>query len=106
MEPKNGAQGADTGGRGVAKAVAKFNAQAFLNSAGIAKDIVAYGRGETIFTQGDACDHVLYIQAGGVKLSVRSKTGREAVVAVLGHGDFVGEGALAGQAFRMGSASA
>jgi hypothetical protein len=44
MEPKNGAQGADTGGRGAAKAVAKFNAQEFLNSAGIAKHIVAYGR--------------------------------------------------------------
>src|SRR5260221_13955306 len=102
MEPKNAAQGAGTGGRGAAKAVAKFKAQAFLNSAGIAKHIVAYGRGETIFTQGDACDHVLYIQAGGVKLSVRSKTGREAVVAVLGHGDFFGEGGLAGQACRMG----
>ncbi len=105
MEPNNGAYGADKGGRGAAKAVAAFNAQAFLNSAGIAKHIVEYRRGETIFTQGDACHHVLYIQTGGVKLSVRSKIGREAVVAVLGPGDFFGEGALAGQAFRMGSAS-
>jgi CRP-like cAMP-binding protein len=106
MGPNNGADGADKGVRGAAKAVAAFNAQAFLNSAGIAKHIVEYRRGETIFTQGDACHHVLYIQTGGVKLSVRSKIGREAVVAVLGPDDFFGEGGLAGQAFRMGSASA
>lgn len=56
--------------------------------------------------QGDACEHVLYIQSGGVKLSVVSKTGREAVVAMLGPGDFFGEGCLAGQPLRMGSATA
>ena len=83
-----------------------FNAQAFLDSSGIAKNIVEYGRGETIFTQGDACEDVLYIQAGGVKLSVLSKTGREAVVAMLGPGDFFGEGCLAGQPVRTGSATA
>jgi len=83
-----------------------FNAQSFLDSAGIAKTVTAYGRGETIFTQGDACRHVLYIQSGGVKLSVLSKTGREAVVAMLGPGDFFGEGCLAGQPVRMGSATA
>ena len=83
-----------------------FNAQAFLDSAGVAKTIVEYGRGETIFTQGDACEHVMYIQTGGVKLSVLSKTGREAVVAMLGPGDFFGEGCLAGQPVRMGSATA
>jgi CRP-like cAMP-binding protein len=85
---------------------AAFNAQAFLDSAGIARTIVKYGRGEAIFTQGDACEHVMYIQSGGVKLSVLSKTGREAVVAMLGPGDFFGEGCLAGQPFRMGSATA
>ena len=106
MEPKKAAQGSDNGARGAAKAVVAFNAQAFLDSAGIAKHIVEYGRGETIFTQGDACDHVLYIQSGGVKLSVRSDTGHEAIVAMLGPGDFFGEGGLAGQPFRMGSASA
>jgi CRP/FNR family cyclic AMP-dependent transcriptional regulator len=83
-----------------------FNAQAFLKSAGVAKTIVEYGRGESVFTQGDTCDHVLYIQSGGVKLSVLSKTGREAVVAMLGPGDFFGEGCLAGQPVRMGSAAA
>ena len=81
-----------------------FNAQAFLQSAGLAKKIVEYHRDEAIFSQGDRCDSVMYIQRGGVKLSVLSKTGREAVVAMLGAGDFFGEGCLAGQPLRMGSA--
>ena len=83
-----------------------FNAQAFLDSAGFAKKIVAYRRTEVIFTQGDQYEHVLYIQKGGVKLSVLSKAGREAVVAMLGPGEFFGEGCLAGQSVRMGSATA
>jgi len=83
-----------------------FNAQAFLDSAGIAKTIAEYARDETVFTQGDVCDHVMYIQTGGVKLSVLSKTGREAVVAMLGPGDFFGEGCLAGQPIRIGNATA
>ena len=120
MEPKKGvrsiergarstekaARGAEKTARGAPKPTPAFNAQAFLDTPGLAKQIVEYGRGEAIFTQGDPCDHVLYIQAGGVKLSVLSKTGREAVVAMLGPGDFFGEGGLAGQAFRMGSAAA
>jgi CRP/FNR family transcriptional regulator, cyclic AMP receptor protein len=61
---------------------------------------------EVIFTQGDSGEHVLYIQSGGVKLSVLSRTGKEAVIALLGPGDFFGEGCLAGQALRMGSATA
>jgi CRP/FNR family cyclic AMP-dependent transcriptional regulator len=88
------------------KAGPAFNAEAFLDSSGVAKTIVEYGRGETIFTQGDASLDVLYIQTGGVKLSVLSKTGRQAVVAMLGPGDFFGEGCLAGQPLRMGSATA
>lgn len=83
-----------------------FDAQAFLDSAGIERAIADYGRGESIFSQGDACRHVMYIQSGGVKLSVLSKAGREAVVAMLGPGDFFGEGCLAGQRIRMGSATA
>src|SRR4029453_17050784 len=89
-----------------ARAVPAFNAQAFLESSGIAKTIVKYGRGENIFTQGETCEDVLYIQTGGGTLSVVSKTGREAVVAVLGPGAFFGEGCLAGQPVRMGSATA
>ena len=88
------------------KTTTSFNAQAFLDSAGLSKKIVEYGRSETIFTQGDRSDSVLYIQHGGVKLSVLSETGREAVVAMLGPGDFFGEGCLAGQTLRIGSASA
>jgi CRP/FNR family cyclic AMP-dependent transcriptional regulator len=86
--------------------VPAFNAQSFLDSAGVAKNVVQYVRGDAIFKQGDVCKHVLYIQTGGVKLSVLSKTGREAVVAMLGPGDFFGEGCLAGQRIRMGSATA
>jgi len=83
-----------------------FDVQAFLDSAGIAKKIVDFRRGETIFTQGDPCEHVLYIQKGNVKLSVLSKAGREAVVAMLGADEFFGEGCLAGQPVRMGTAKA
>src|SRR3954452_1990956 len=83
-----------------------FSAEAFLKSAGVTKTTVTYGRGDAVFAQGDAGDHVMYIQTGGVKLSVLSNTGREAVVAMLGPGDFFGEGCLAGQPVRMGSATA
>jgi CRP/FNR family cyclic AMP-dependent transcriptional regulator len=83
-----------------------FNAQAFLDSAGIARKIVEYRRAAVIFTQGDPCEHVYYIQTGGVKLSVLSTAGREAVVAMLGPGEFFGEGCLAGQSVRVGSATA
>ncbi len=83
-----------------------FNAEAFLESAGLAKNVVQYKKGDAVYTQGDASRHVLYIQMGGIKLSVLSKTGREAVVAMLGPGDFFGEGCLAGQRQRMGSATA
>ena len=83
-----------------------FNVQAFLDSAGLAKKMVDFRRGEVIFAQGDPCEHVLYIRKGNVKLSVVSKSGREAVVAMLGAGEFFGEGCLAGQPFRMGSATA
>ena len=83
-----------------------FNAQAFLDSAGVARNVVEYRRGEVVFSQGDPGEHVLYLKKGGVKLSVLSKAGRQAVVAMLGPGEFFGEGCLAGQAVRMGSATA
>jgi CRP-like cAMP-binding protein len=83
-----------------------FDVQAFLDSAGISRKIVEYRRAEVIFRQGDPCEHVLYIQKGGVKLSVLSKVGRQAIVAMLGPGEFFGEGGLAGQPVRMGSATA
>jgi CRP/FNR family transcriptional regulator, cyclic AMP receptor protein len=83
-----------------------FDAEAFLNSAGLSKTIVEYQPADLIFSQGDRCESVMYIRKGGVKLSVLSKMGREAVVAMLGPGDFFGEGCLAGQPVRIGSATA
>ena len=83
-----------------------FNAQAFLDSAGLARTIVEYKPKDTIFSQGDICKDVMYIQKGEVRVSVVSKTGKEAVVAILKPGDFVGEGGLAGQPLRIATATA
>jgi CRP/FNR family cyclic AMP-dependent transcriptional regulator len=83
-----------------------FDVRALFESAGVEKKSQEYRRAEGIFSQGDACHTVMYIQTGGVKISVRSKTGREVVVAMLGPGDFFGEGCMAGQPRRMGSATA
>lgn len=90
----------------MARGTPGFNAQAFLDSAGLAKRVVEFRRDEIVFAQGDKADSVIYLQKGGVKLSVVSKTGREAVVAMLGPSDFFGEGCLAGQTLRIGSATA
>jgi len=79
---------------------------AFLDSAMVKNKSLKYRRGEEIFTQGDVGNTVLYIRTGGVKLSVRSKIGKEVVVAMLGPRDFFGEGCMAGQPRRMGSATA
>ena len=83
-----------------------FDAQAFLDSAGAARRIVEYRKSQKIYTQGEPAKNVLYIQEGGIKLSVVNEVGKEAVVAMLGPGDFFGEGSLAGQAVRMGTATA
>jgi CRP/FNR family cyclic AMP-dependent transcriptional regulator len=82
-----------------------FNAQTFLDSTGVARKVVEYPKNTSIYAQGDAAKHVMYIQAGGVKLSVVNEMGKEAVVAVLRPGDFFGEGSIAGQRLRMGSAT-
>jgi len=83
-----------------------FDLHAFLDSAGIARKISKYRRSAVIFSQGDPATDVFYIQEGSVKLSVLSRTGKEAVVGMLGPGDFFGEGCLAGQPRRMATASA
>jgi CRP-like cAMP-binding protein len=83
-----------------------LGARAMLDSTGLAGIIADYRRSDVIFAQGDPCEHVMYLQQGGVKLSVISKTGREAVVAMLGPGDFFGEGCLTGQPVRTGNATA
>jgi CRP/FNR family transcriptional regulator, cyclic AMP receptor protein len=80
--------------------------ESFLESAGVARTIRKYARSAVIFAQGDAATDVFYMQQGTVKLSVLSRTGKEAVVAVLGQGDFFGEGCLAGQPRRIATASA
>src|SRR3954463_15439511 len=91
---------------GRASAEAMFDVEAFLHSGAVARTVVKFTSGAAIFKQGDASKHVFYIQSGGVKLSVLSKTGREALVAMLEQGNFFGEGCLAGQRIRMGSATA
>lgn len=83
-----------------------FDATAFLNSPRVSGKVVAYRPGATIYSQGDPSDTVLYVQEGSVKLSVLSPAGKEAVVGVLGDGDFFGEGALAGQPVRLATATA
>ena len=83
-----------------------FDPEAFIESTGVSKTVLAYAQGQPIYAQGAACDNVLYIKSGAVMLSVKSKTGKEATVAVLGAGNFFGEGAMAGQPFRIGSATA
>jgi CRP/FNR family cyclic AMP-dependent transcriptional regulator len=84
----------------------RFNAQAFLDSAGVNKKIVQFRVREIMFRQGDPSDQIFYIQEGGVKLSVLNKLGKEAVIAVLGRGEFFGEGCLLGLPLRMATATA
>jgi CRP-like cAMP-binding protein len=83
-----------------------FDAQAFLNSAGVARKIVEYRKLQKIFSQGDPATGVMYVQQGSVKLSVVNEVGKEAVLAMLGPGEFFGEGGMAGQPVRMGTATA
>jgi len=83
-----------------------FDARAFLDSSGLARRIVEYRSSEKIYSQGESAKNVLYIQKGGIKLSVVNEVGKEAVVAMLGPGDFFGEGGMAGQLVRVGTATA
>jgi CRP/FNR family cyclic AMP-dependent transcriptional regulator len=83
-----------------------FDAEAFLESAGATRRVATYPKGKVVFSQGQPSDTVMYIQRGGIKISVLSRTGKEAVVAMLGPGDFFGEGALTGQPIRIGTATA
>jgi CRP/FNR family transcriptional regulator, cyclic AMP receptor protein len=83
-----------------------FDPQVFLDTAGVSRKVVEYRRGETIYSQGDAAETVMYIQTGGVKFTVVNGSGKEAVVAMFGPNDFFGEGCMAGQPLRMGTTSA
>jgi CRP-like cAMP-binding protein len=82
-----------------------FDAQSFLDSAGLGRKVGKFRRKETVFAQGDPAQNVMYIQEGGVKLTVVNETGKEAVVAVLGPGDFFGEGCLTGRPICMVTAT-
>jgi CRP/FNR family transcriptional regulator, cyclic AMP receptor protein len=83
-----------------------FNAQLYLASEGVARKVVEYQRSERAYSQGDPATTVLYIQRGSVKLSVVNEVGKEAILSMLGPGDFFGEGGMAGQLVRMGTATA
>src|SRR4029077_5662051 len=83
-----------------------FDPQLFLDTAGVSRKIAEYRRNESIFAQGDAAESVMYVQQGGVKFSVVNGSGKEAVVAMFGPSDFFGEGCMAGQTVRMGTATA
>jgi CRP-like cAMP-binding protein len=100
MNPRNKKSG------GTSQKKVAFDAQAFLDSAGVARRVAEFQRAETLFSQGEPAKKVFYIQKGGVKLSVVNALGKEAVVAILGPGDFLGEGCLGGQPIRMGTATA
>jgi CRP/FNR family transcriptional regulator, cyclic AMP receptor protein len=83
-----------------------FDVRAYLEAAGVPRRSVRFAAGTTVFVQGAQANSVFYLQHGGVKLSVLSSSGKEAVVAMLGAGDFFGEGCLAAQAVRMSTAAA
>jgi CRP/FNR family cyclic AMP-dependent transcriptional regulator len=90
----------------LAKRKRDFDPKQFLATIGEGRKVVAFPERQTIFTQGDAADAVFYIQEGKVRLTVVSKIGREATLGILSEGAFFGEGGLAGQPLRMGSATA
>ena len=83
-----------------------FDPQTFLDTAGVARKVAEFRRGESIYSQGEAAESVMYVQKGGVKFSVVNGSGKEAVVAMFGPSDFFGEGCMAGQTIRMGTATA
>jgi CRP/FNR family transcriptional regulator, cyclic AMP receptor protein len=84
----------------------EFDPHEFLATIGEGRKFVLFPKKRTIFAQGDTADALFYIQTGKVRLTVVSKAGKEATIGILGDGDFFGEGSLAGQALRMGSAAA
>ena len=86
--------------------ISAFDAKTFLESIGVGRKVRQVKKAETVYSQGETARNVMYLEDGGVKLSVVNGAGKEAVVAILGPGDFFGEGCLAGQAIRMGTATA
>jgi CRP/FNR family transcriptional regulator, cyclic AMP receptor protein len=92
--------------RAAGKKKRDFDPHAFLATIGEGRKFVLFPKKHGIFAQGDTADAVFYVQTGKVRLTVVSNTGKEATIGILGEGNFFGEGALAGQTLRMGSATA
>jgi CRP/FNR family cyclic AMP-dependent transcriptional regulator len=88
------------------KKVTPFNIQEYLSSAGKSRRIVDFRKGQVIFSQDDPCDDVLHIQSGNAKLTIVNPQGKEAVLAIVGPGDFLGEGCIIGNPVRMATATA
>src|SRR5450432_3554368 len=83
-----------------------FDVHHYLSNAGVSRRIASFKKGQVIFSQDDPCDNVLYIQSGNAKLTILNPQGKEAVLAILGPGDFVGEGCIIGNPVRMATATA
>jgi CRP/FNR family cyclic AMP-dependent transcriptional regulator len=83
-----------------------FDIQKFLSSAGAGRSIAKFNKGQVIFSQDDSCDDVFYVQSGNAKLSIVNPQGKEAVLAIVGPGDFLGEGCIIGNPVRMATATA
>src|SRR5260221_14662517 len=81
-----------------------FDPQVFLATVGVARTITQFPKDYKIFSQGDSAESVFYIQQGRVKLKVKSKQGKEAVIAILGGGEFLGEECLIGQTVCLAQA--
>ena len=92
--------------KSVSTTKAEFNAQAFLDSAGVDRKVKYFKKDEIIFSQGSPASTVMYIQEGTVKITALSAVGKEAIIAILQPGDFFGEGCMAGQPVRVGNATA
>ncbi|HEY2352857.1 MAG TPA: Crp/Fnr family transcriptional regulator [Candidatus Acidoferrum sp.] len=91
---------------GKGKKMKKFDAEEYLSSPGVSRRVAKYKKGQALFSQDDACEEVWYIQSGNAKLTIVNPHGKEAVLAILGAGDFVGEGCIIGNPVRMATATA
>jgi CRP/FNR family transcriptional regulator, cyclic AMP receptor protein len=84
----------------------QFDLVGYLSNAGVSRKVLKFKKGQVLFSQDDPCNDVLYIQSGNAKLSVVNPQGKEAVLALLGPGDFLGEGCLIGNPLRLATATA
>jgi CRP/FNR family transcriptional regulator, cyclic AMP receptor protein len=83
-----------------------FNVEGYLSKAGVSRKVVTFKKGQVLFSQDDPCENVLYIQSGNAKLTIVNPQGKEAVLALLGPGDFLGEGCIIGNPVRVATATA